>query len=70
MENFHRQEREVRKMKNAKNNSSLANFSSLAVQKSSHSDRLLPAYFVFPSRTQKAADETRISDADATRPPS
>jgi len=33
----------------------------LAVQKSSHSDRLLPGYFVFPSRTQKAADENRSS---------
>jgi hypothetical protein len=28
---------------------------------SSHSARLLPAYFVFPSRTQKAADENRSS---------
>ena len=28
---------------------------------SSHSARLQPAYFVFPSRTQKAADENRSS---------
>ena len=33
----------------------------LGGSKSSHSDRLLPAYFVFPSLTQKAADENRSS---------